>query len=160
MPSPSPVEEKVWNAIKDLLTTSKTSGILTYVKGIFEGARELPNGAFPAILMEPDETEETLHTTAGIATKYRLVQRISIHCMIEHLELDHQIVGDGAAIHGIYDLTSDVKNVLQATPKLGLVGENILWIRFPNTRYFFDNFPVREAIITAEIQSTRAQTNR
>ena len=161
MPSPSPIEEKVWIAIRDLLLAAKVNGQqMDYVKGIFEGVRELPNGAFPAVILEPDETEETLHTVAGASSKYRLVQRISIHCMIEHLELDHQIIGDGAAIQGIYDLVSDVKNVLQTPAKLGLDGENVLWVRFPNTRYFFDNFPIREAVITAEIESTRRKTNR
>lgn len=160
MPSPSSIEEKVWIAIRDLLVASKSGGILAYVKNIFEGVRELPDGASPVIMLEPDETEEQEHTVAGPASKIRIIQRINIHCQIEHLELDHQIIGDGANIQGIMDIVADVKNVLKSVSKLGLAGENVLWIRFPSTRYFLDNFPLREAVISAQIESTRAQTNR
>ena len=159
MPSPSSIEEKVWIAIRDLLVASKTSGILVYVKNIFEGVREVPDGSHPSITLEPDETEEQEHTVAGLSSKVRIIQRINIHCEIEHMELDKQIIGDGSD-QGIMDLVADVKNTLKAVSKLGLSGENVLWIRFPSTRYFFDSFPTREAVITAQIESTRKQTNR
>ncbi|MEE8113498.1 MAG: hypothetical protein V3T23_04000 [Nitrososphaerales archaeon] len=164
MPSPSNITEKIFVAIRDLLVTSKTSGTLIYVKNIFEGTREIPNGGFPTIILEPDEVEEQQHTVAGPASKKRIIFRISIHCLVESIELRKSIRGDGpsggSTPNGIFDLVDDVKNVLDASPKLGLSGENVLWSRYPNTRYFLDNYPVREAIITAQVEATRAQTNR
>ena len=154
-----PIEQKIWNAILSKLTTAQASGLLTYVSAssIMEGIREnIPSGAFPVIVLEPDTSEELEHTTPN---RNRSVFRVNITCAIEHMDLDKQILGDGTT-RGIVDIVNDVKNVLQADTKLGLAADGVLWIRFPSTRWFVDNYPMREAVITTEVTYTHTITGR
>lgn len=154
-----PIEQKIWNAIKSRLVAAQVTGQkLDYVDSqIFEGIREnFPSGAFPLIVMEPDDETESDHTSP-LAIK--ITERTLITVMIEHIDPDKQIIGDGT-IRGIKDIVADVKNVLAADPKLGLAADGVLKIQFPTTRYFVDNYPIREAVITAEVNAVVGKASR
>ena len=152
----NPIEQKIWNAIKAKLVAAQVSGqLLDYVGAgsIFAGIRaNIPSGAFPCILLEPDSVDESNHSSPN---RILMTSRINITCAIEHMDTDKQITGD-ATTRGIMDLAADIKNVLGADPKLGIAGDGVLRIRFPSTRYFVENYPIREAVITAEVDATYA----
>jgi len=164
-----PIEQKVWNAVKTRIKDSVTGTgtILEYVgnNSFFDGYREnVPSGAFPIILMEPGPGEEANHSAPN---RILLTMRINITVAIEHMDLDKQIVGDGTT-RGILDLINDVKNVVLggdlAVPdaKLGLASSGVLRIRFPNhtPEIDLDNYPLRIALIEAQIEATTTLAGR
>lgn len=155
-----PLEQKIWSAIKSKLVAAQAAGqLLEYVatNSLFEGIRDnIPSGAFPVIVMEPDSVDEENFT---MPNRVLIRDRINITCAIEHMDLSKQIIGDGST-RGIKDIVNDVKNVLAADPKLGLNADGVLRIRFPSTRYFVDNYPMREAVITVEVEATTDLTGR
>lgn len=150
--------EQVWDAMRAALVAATAGGsALDYVAStsILEGVREnIPSGAYPVIVMEPDEEDERQHT---LARHIRQTYRIALHVAIEHMDMDEQIVAADPG-HGIMDIVSDVKNVLSATKDLGVA--NVNWIRFPSTQYSFDNYPIREATIRSEIDVSLLDTGR
>lgn len=156
----NPIEQKVWNALKAKLVAAQVSGqFLDYVaaNSLYEGLRStIPSGAFPAIIMEPDNVSENNHSAPN---RLMLTIRTNITCVIENIDQDKQIVGD-VAVRGILDIANDVKNVLAADQKLGLANDGVLRVRFPNTQYFVDNYPMREAVITVEVDATIQLTGR
>lgn len=157
MPS---VEEQVWDAIKAKLVAAQVSGQpLDYVKAnsLIDG-RFLtePSGVFPAIMLEPEAVDEGPHT---VPERFRLTYRYSIYCAVENMDFGKGIMGSGTD-RGIVDLVNDVKNVLSADLRLGLAAVGVLRIKFPTTRYFVDNYPVREAVITTEVEAQVAKQGR
>ncbi len=161
-----PIEQKVWSAMKARIVASQGAGNrLEYVAtaSLYEGIRDnIPSGAFPAIILEPDGVEEANHSAPN---RVLITIRTNITCVIEHMDLDKQIIGDGTT-RGIVDIANDVKNALLGVdlatpdPKLGLASDGVLRLRFPSTDYFVDNYPMREAVITAEVEATTTLTGR
>lgn len=149
-------EREIFVAIRDIL---KADATLAYVSddSILDGFREdIPEEAFPAIMLEPESTsEETVTTNRG----HMMRVRVTITCAMKHADYDKQIVGDGS-VKGIYDFVDDVKNALDAYPRLELVSPRVDRFTFPATRYFFEFFPFRLAEITFEGFVKTAGPNR
>ena len=61
---------------------------------------------------------------------------------------------------GILRVVRDVKNVLAADRSLGLAGFDVLNLRFPVTPYQADEYPIRSAEITMEIDAQLKNTGR
>lgn len=151
----TPIEQKIWNALKARIVAAQASGqLLDYVKekSFYEGIRDtVPSGAFPVIVMEVDSATEEPHTIPQ-----RILMRFNFNftCAIEHIDKDKQIIGDGT-VRGIMDIANDMKNVLAGSfqNKLGLGPDGVLRVRFPNTQYFIDDYPIRQAVITVEVEA-------
>ena len=150
----TPIEQKIWNALKERIVAAQSGGLLGYVKtkSLYEGIREnIPSGAFPVIVMEVDNNSEEPHTVPQ-----RILMRFKFlfTCAIEHMDVDKQIVGDGN-IRGIVDIANDMKNVLAGSfqNKLGLGPDGVHWVRFPDTQYFVDDYPIRQAVVTVEVDA-------
>lgn len=153
------IEELIWEAILARLVAAKAAGALTYIKNIYEGFQPLPQGALPALIMEPASDDEIPHTSSY---RVRLTDRIDIHCLTEHVNPEEAIIATDPN-KGIKDLVGDVKNVLNADPKkLGLAASNVLWVRFPTVTYtpIEQTYPQREAVITVEVEATFQDTAR
>ena len=157
MPS---LEEQVFLAIRSALVAAQAVGQpLEYIKtDSLRDGRFLtePSGAFPVIMLEPDTVSEEPHSAPE---RVRLVYRYSVYCAVEHMDFGKSIVGD-ISNKGIVDLVNDVKNVLSADLRLGLASSGVLRIRFPSTRYFVDNYPIREAVVNVEVEATTTKQGR
>lgn len=156
----TPTEQSIWNAVVSKLETAQSSGLLTYVKNIYEGRKEdISADAFPAIMIEPDRTDEVDHALAGSSSQVRLLFRLDIFVLIRHNDREKQVVGEGTT-RGILDIVNDVKNVLQVDPTLGVVGVNDS--RFPTTEHqiSLEEFPVRLAMIEMEVDFISRLTTR
>ncbi len=158
------IEEQIWTAIKDRLVAAQAVGQpLEYVKNIFEGMQPIVDGGLPALVMEPENDSEAPHTSSF---KIRLVDRINIHCLLQHVDPGKAIIAIDPD-KGIKDLVGDVKNVLNAAPKkLGLSnlgnGNGVIWVRLPFVQYtpIEETYPQREAVITVEVEATFDDTAR
>ena len=163
-----PINQQIWNEIKTRLTDATAGGeLLEYVNttSVYEGIRDtIPSGAFPAVIMEPDGEDEIKHTAPQ---RLLITYRYQVTCVIEHIDQDKQIIGDGTT-RGIADIVADVKNVIlgdtDGSEKLGLatiVGKGgVLRTSFPATQYFVDNYPMREAVITVEVEAQVIKNKR
>lgn len=157
MPS---LEEQVWDAIKTKLIAAQVSGQpLEYIKAnsLIDGHfLTEPSGVFPCLMLEPESVKEEPHSAPE---RLKLTYIYSIYCAVENMNFGTGIMGD-VSNKGIVDLVNDVKNVLSADLRLGLASSGVLRITFPNTKYFVDNYPIREAVITTEIQATVTKQGR
>lgn len=150
--------ESIWTRIKTVLDAATATGqTLAYMTGgIFAGIRN-DLVKFPVVVMEPVNESERRLTTPS-----RLTATLTINLLIytEVFGADYQIVGEGTAGKGIMDIAADVKNVLQADPKLnGLC----LFFDFPDTEYGFqpDEYSnARYAKITMAITYESVDTAR
>jgi hypothetical protein len=136
-------EEKVWKAIKTILTTDAD---LNYVGKVYEGWRETtPTSAFPAIYLEPSAATEEPY---AVPSRHRINFDIKIIGEIECVDYDVQIIGD-ATRKGILDLANDIKSVLWKSPNLN---GNCQRFSINSTTYDFRNFPFRHCEITMRIE--------
>lgn len=154
------LHKKIWNALKAKVVAAQASGQpleLVPANSLYEGVRDtIPSGAFPAIIMEPDSVDEARHTAPGhlLATF-----RFQFHCAVENMTYESQVAGT-SGVFGILDLSETLKNVLTADQKLGLVADGVLRVNIPAVKYFVDNYPIREASLTVEVQAVYQDASR
>ncbi len=147
----------IWNAVIAKLQAAQASGgALSYVatNSLYQGwSDKIPQGAFPVIIIEPETDDE-----AWILQQFKLksIFKFKIVCMVKHSVFNKAVVGDANTV-GILNMAKDVKNVLQADQTLGNI-TNLEKIRFPQTKYFFQDYPIREAQINIEAESILSST--
>lgn len=150
-------KKAIWNAAVTALKAGTAVGHpLAFMKSnsVFEGLRtNIPQGAYPAIVLEPDNDSEANFTEPnGLKSLFR----VFVTCQVYHTQFDKGIIGD-SSVTGILDFVDAVKNVLQADQTLGaLVGQ--VKIKFPETTFFFESYPIREAKIIVEFTNILTAT--
>lgn len=104
-------EETVWNAIITKFNAAISSGSLTYVKKIYEGAREASTTyELPCLIFEPDVDSE-----GWAEFPRRIGQKINIKItgvLDIRTRLDKQIVGDATQV-GILHFKNDIKKAFE-----------------------------------------------
>lgn len=150
------VENKIFTAVREILKASsiyKThTGGAGYIQQVYDGVRsDIPEGGFPAIVLEPASTVEE----PGTLSRKRLLKfNLRIACFMEGVDFDNQIVGKTTAptLRGILDIVNDVKNALEAYPDLNYdgTGKRCNFFSFPETKFEAELFPFRVAEITMQ----------
>jgi hypothetical protein len=146
------LHRKIWNALKTKVVAAQGVGQpLANVKtnSFFEGVKTtIPSGAMPAITMEVDKVTEQRHTAPG---KILATFGFKFHCMVENVLPENQVAATG--VFGIVDLVENLKNVLTADQKLGLLASGVLRVNIPSVDYFVDNYPIRDAMVNVEVEA-------
>ncbi len=137
--------KEIINEITNILINAK-SGTLSYVRNILKGVRDFDieiENALPAIIIEPlrDIEEE-----ATLPHRKRIYFDVNIFCLMKVYDYNSQLTG-GEENKGILDMVEDVKNVLNANRTLN---NKVLKFKFTNTDYSFEDFPIRQAVITMQ----------
>ncbi len=154
------LHKKIWNALKAKVVAAQASGQpleLVKTNSLFEGARDtIPSGSFPVVVMEPENVSEKRHTAPGYLLGTFTTQ---FYCAIEHMDMEDQVVGP-SGVFGIVDLVENLKNVLTADQKLGLIADGVLRVNIPSVQYFVDAYPIREAVLTVEVEAQYRDAQR
>ena len=159
----------IWNAVIATLKAGAQSGQplalvgfrpTSVFDGIYVDKKDIPPGAYPAIMAELDENDEQFFTTGAPPA---LVSDFKIFLSIQLWESkpNKGIAGDSTLnpqVFGILQLESAVKNLLQADMSLGgTLG--LQKISFPKTKYFFETFPIREAKMSVTLRNQLTTTS-
>ena len=156
------ISERIFEAVFTTLDTAKTSGALTYLNRIYQGTPEqIPAGAHPCVILEPLEEDED-DRTASVPLRIAGIFRMGIRCELDEAELKNAITGRDAPTtkRGILRIVRDVKNVIAADRSLGLSGFDVLNLKFPTTLYVAEDYPIRSAEITLEVEAQLLNTGR
>ncbi len=145
--------EEIWQEVVNILKQAKESGSLNYVKYISEGIKDDLN-VYPYIVLEPNREDETVIT---VPFRKKIVFSILIGCVMQVINKEKQIIGEGDNQKGILDFVRDVKNVLNANRNLN---GKALKIDFPSTIYVYETYPERMATITMNIEFECFDTER
>lgn len=151
----------LWSAVLSTLQAAQAVGQpLNFIPansifdGVYPNLHDLPPGAFPAIVMEPDTDDEKFFTT-GQPPAINSQFKIFISCMLREAKFNKGISGDATqspAVVGILAMVDAVKNVLQTDQTLN----NALGLQkiyFPTARFFFEAYPIRECKISMTMES-------
>ncbi|HOJ87248.1 MAG TPA: hypothetical protein PK103_09655 [Elusimicrobiales bacterium] len=150
--------EDIFSGVYNILNSAK-SNTLSYVNNILKGVRDFDieiENSLPAIILEPIRDTEI---EATLPNRKRVNFIINIFCIMKTYDYENQITGGAGTKNakGILDMVSDVKNVLNANRNLN---GNVLKFRFTDTDYSFEDFPIRQAVITMENDYILEDTGR
>jgi len=136
--------QEAWTAlITQLESGIKAGETLSYVKGVYEGAREAIT-KFPVLIIEPISEREAEQVIAGYTD---VIMEVSVVGLIKVLAKDKQIVGSGS-VKGIMDLKNDLCSVLSTDPTLGA---SVTDIKINPADYNNQNYPIRTVAVNVEI---------
>lgn len=148
--------ENIFNEIYNILNTAKQSGSLTYFKNILKGVRDFNieiDNALPVIVLEP---LRDIEDSATLPHRKKITFIINIFIVMKVYNFDEQITG-GEGTKGILDMVEDVKNVLNANRTLN---GKVIKFNFTDTSYSFEDYPIRQAVITMENEYIITDTGR
>ena len=137
----------VWN---QLVTTLQGSGLLTYIKYVYEGRRfDIEPESLPCLMLEPTQNNDINRDLNQIKDIFLNVD-IFAFSSANYNEFPKTIVGD-QNYKGILNIENDIRACLQRSYTLG---NNVIDIRFDPT--IFDQleigkYPVRGMLIPIKI---------
>lgn len=133
-----------------LVTTLDKANDLSYINNVFEGRRfAIEPDSMPCIMLEPNFDNEILKEM----NQWKDIQAgidLYVFSSVVPNELDKSIVGDNH-YKGIYDVTNDIRAVLQSSYTLGntVIDTKIEEILFDTVDV--DKYPVRGALMPLRI---------
>lgn len=141
----------IFNAVVAKLQAAKITGQpLAFVKNIYPGVfptmMDLPAQSYPAIVIELNEDLEQFFTT-GMPPAVKSGFGLFLSCLVHEAKPALGIIGDATQtppVIGLLQMVDTVKNVLQSDMTLG-GGLGMQKIMFPDTKFSFLFYPVREA---------------
>lgn len=142
-----------WKALLSQLRSElKPNQSLSYVKKIYEGARDKVT-AFPVIIVEPKRETEIDGAVFG---RTDVKFEVEIFGLIKIQDKKKQIIGVGNS-KGILDLKNDILTAISEDHTLGCV---VTDVNVNDTVYEWRDYPVRSVTITVELEYSQDTETR
>lgn len=152
---------RIWQAVLATLRAAQAPGQpLEFVPansifdGIYPKLDDMPQQAYPAIVLELDEDDERFFTT-GTPPAVKSDFKIFVSCLVREARPNKGISGDpdlDTPLVGLLAFVDAVKNVLQGDQTLGNT-LGLQKISFPKAPFFFEQYPIRECKISATLEN-------
>ncbi len=135
----------ILNAVKAILLANTTVAASVGDRVFLGQKQDLPDEAFPCIMIEVAEESEVVRT---LPKRPEMKLQLAIAPFIRNIEFSDTLIGT-ATSKGILDLVAEVKNALETYRDLNYdaTTARVDRFEFANTKYVFETYPYRSAEI-------------